>query len=148
MSWKTVEERVKKGPVATAKVVFLGILLLGIIGLGVGVIFKPFDIISKVTNSDRIINNYEWFQQQYHDIIAIELKIAIADKEVIQFKIDAGVRKDWTFEDKNELSRLQSISSGLKYQANDMIAQYNAKSKMITRSLWKSSELPFNINPL
>lgn len=49
---------------------------------------------------------------------------------------------DKMFEQFSKQQRLLSI----KTQLNRWVEEYNAKSKMINRSLWKSSELPYQLN--
>lgn len=100
------------------------------------------DIIQKTLNADNVLANYEWFKQQYNDYLAINKKIAESDSSVSKFERNAGARTNWTFEDKNEHSRLSSISDGLKYQKADIVAKYNARSKMLNRELFKTSDLP------
>lgn len=142
MSWKKVEENIEKGPVSTAKVLFFGVLLLVAIGVGVNFILKPVQVVEKVLNPDSVVYNYEWFKQQAADIRTIKQKIVVARRSVDVFKQEAGPRSTWTFEDKTEYSRLVTIVDGLVYQANDMIAKYNARSKMVSRSIFKTNDVP------
>jgi hypothetical protein len=44
-----------------------------------------------------------------------------------------------------QFSKTQRINT-LKTQLNRWVEEYNAKSKMINHSLWKSSELPYQLN--
>lgn len=104
------------------------------------------DLVKKTLNADNVIQNYEWFKQQYNDYIAINKKIAAADSSVARFTKDAGPRSSWTFEDKNEYSRLTSISDGLTYQRDDIVSKYNARSKMMNRDLFKTNDLPAELN--
>ena len=103
---------------------------------------QPARIVEKTLDADNVLYNYEWFKQTYQDVKAIDLKIGNAKVGVNQFKTDAGPRVDWTFEDKNEYSRLNAIVLGLKNQREDVVAQYNARSKMANRAIFKSGELP------
>lgn len=125
-------------------------LLLGSIFWVIGLVATPAqtakDVIQKTLNADNVIQNYEWFKQQYNDYLAINIKISGADTSVAHFVRDAGSRKDWTFEDKNEFSRLNSIADGLRYQRADVVGKYNARSKMLNRELFKTSDLPAELN--
>jgi hypothetical protein len=105
-----------------------------------------YKITDKTLDADNVINNYEWFKQQYEDYQAIQTKIGQAEVAANSFKESAGDRSNWTFEDKNEYSRLTSIVDGLKYQAEDIKAEYNAKSKMLNRNIFKTKDLPYQIN--
>lgn len=104
-------------------------------------------VVQKTLNPDNVIANYEWFKQQYNDYLALKEKISAAEISYNSFKDELPKdRKEWTFEDKNELSRLKSISDGLKYQIKDIVSQYNAKSAMQNRSLFKTKDLPEILN--
>lgn len=102
----------------------------------------PSRVINRTVSTDNIITNYEWFKTQYNDILAIDKKIKTNRDQIDQFKNDAGPRDKWTFEDKNELARLNSISAGLAGHRAEMVATYNARSKMVNRSIFKSADLP------
>lgn len=104
-----------------------------------------YGVIDKTMNADNAIYNYEWFKQQYNDYLAIQKKIEEAQNAVINFEFSAGERSTWTFEDKTEHSRLNSIVDGLKYQLQDIISEYNAKSKMVNRAILKTGDLPETI---
>ena len=130
-------------------------IVFGIIGLGMlvslafwvfGVFTQPLEVVTKTFDADNIIYNYEWFKQQYNDYEAINKKIARAETSVNSFKENAGERKEWTFEDKNEFSRLVSISDGLSYQKQDIISKYNARSQMANREIFKTNDLPIQLN--
>ena len=128
-------------------------LVLSFLGIVFGLISMPLHVasnvvstthgvIDKTLNADNALYNYEWFKKQYEDLQAIEKKIVIAHNAVEDFNKAAGARKDWTFEDKTEASRLASIEQGLRSQAEDMIALYNARSKMANRNIFKDGLIP------
>lgn len=131
------------------KIIFRILGLAFLIGIGFWVfdlITTPAqtakDVIKKTLAADNVLQNYEWFKQQYNDYLAMNDKIAQSDTAVARFVASAGDRKDWTFEDKNEYSRLISISDGFKYTKADIVAKYNARSKMLNRELFKTNDLP------
>jgi len=99
-------------------------------------------IIDKTLTAENAIYNYEWFKQQVEDIKALETKIQNADNSVVAFFSSAGDRKDWTFEDKTEYSRLQSVALGLRNQYADVVATYNARSKMANRNIFQDGKIP------
>lgn len=125
-------------------------LLFGSIMWAIDLVTTPAqiakDVIQKTLKADNVIQNYEWFKQQYQDYNAINQKIADADSAVKRFSRDAGSRDKWSFEDKNEYSRLSSIYDGLKYQRADVAATYNARSQMLNRELFKTNDLPPTLN--
>jgi len=87
--------------------------------------FWPFNvaigIVKKSTTSDAIIQNYQWFYDQYNQINA----------QIANYK---GMKESTT--EKN----------GLRMVINTMIGEYNSRSKQINRNLWKAQDLPYQIN--
>lgn len=96
-------------------------------------------IIQKTYDSDNVIYNYEWFKNQFEAINAIKGKINNADADITSFELSAGARSTWTFEDKTEDARLHTIATGLKNQYEDMVAQYNARAKMVNRNIFQNN---------
>ena len=137
----------------------LALFLLAIVGRAFRIISLPFwkldkqiemnrDIIEKTYDADNAIYNYEWFKQRYEDIGAIEKKIENAKSDLVNFEERAGSMKDWRFEQDTEHSRLTSIVTGLKNQYEDLVAQYNARAKMVNRNIFQD-DLPtfFTLKP-
>lgn len=145
---------------------FIGVTLLvvgGIVGLTVlasamHLITIPFlkfnsqvqmnrDIVQKTYNADNAIYNYHWFKETAGEIKATEAKIKNAQETQADFRASAGVRSEWTFEDKNEDARLGSVVLGLKNYYQSIVAEYNARANEADRAIF-SSELPlfFNLN--
>lgn len=134
--------------------IFLAVIIGGtIVGFVLKLILFPvhtanklietgYETVDKTLNADNAIYNYEWFKQQKESIDATNKKLQIADEAVMSFEQVAGVHKDWTFEDKNEDARLRSISQGIESQLKDMIATYNARTKMANRAIFQDGILP------
>ena len=99
-------------------------------------------VIDKTLTPENAIYNYEWFKRQKEAVIAIRAKEDIAAHAVGSFEAAAGPRKDWTFEDKTEDARLRSIIQGLESQEKDIVAEYNARSAMATRSVFQDGKIP------
>ncbi|MCL2139198.1 MAG: hypothetical protein FWH41_06665 [Treponema sp.] len=78
-------------------------------------------VMKKVTEPNRIVQNYEWFYDQYHAIQA--------QRQNIKLMPDGSADK-----------------TGTQMVLNNMIAEYNARSREITRNLWKPEELPYQIS--
>jgi hypothetical protein len=74
----------------------------------------------KATSPTAIIQNYEWFYDQYHAIEAQRQNIAV-------------------------LPEGSTDRVGTQMVLNNMIAEYNAKSREITRNFWKADGLPYQI---
>ena len=106
------------------------------------------DIVTKTYNADNALYNYHWFKERHEAIKATENKIKISKEQVVVFETSAGSRKDWTFEDKTEHARLQSVVQGLKSHYEDIVAEYNARGKEADRSVFQD-ELPtfFTLQP-
>jgi hypothetical protein len=77
-------------------------------------------VATKVVNAESIIYNYQWYYDQYNAILAQKANIDSMDKNATEL-------------------------SGMKMVLNNAIAEYNSKSKQITRNLWKASGLPYQI---
>lgn len=59
-----------------------------------------------------------------------------------------GERSTWTFEDKNEDARLNSVVLGLENHLQTQIADYNARASMATRNIFEDHVLPNYIDAL
>lgn len=77
-------------------------------------------VAKRVTSPTAIIQNYEWFYDQFHAIEAQRRNVAAMPE--------------------GSTDRL-----GTQMVLNNMIAEYNAKSREVTRNLWKADDLPYQI---
>ncbi|MDD3434707.1 MAG: hypothetical protein PHD96_02150, partial [Candidatus Pacebacteria bacterium] len=141
------------------KIVGAGLLMvfvLWLLAIAVGFISWPFHaisnvqetghgIIDKTINADNAIYNYEWFKRQYENYLAIKAKIGETEAALESFKIEAGPRSQWKFYDTAEFNRLNSVLLGLRQTLNDLVAEYNARSKMVNRSIFKTGDLPVTL---
>lgn len=119
--------------------------LASVLSLGMKVISTPGRVLSKTLDTDNVITNYEWFKQQFQDVQAQDAKIAAAKSALDQFRDAAGPRSGWQFDDRQEFSRLSSVVLGLTSQRASMVAQYNARTKMLNRDVFRTSDLPAEI---
>jgi len=148
------EDRIARKPVRT--ILFAGIAFIGVIGALAGVtslvnmainpIVQAGRVVNKTIDADNVLGNYEWFKRQAADYGAFDAKIATAQAAVDSFVAAAGPRTAWTFEDKQESARLNSVLQGLKSQKAGIAAEYNARSQMLNRSIFKSNDLPESLN--
>ena len=111
-------------------IVFL-IVVISIVGFTTNMICQPARLVTKTFDADNILHNYEWFHQTAQDIGASKIKIKNADVMVQKAKSEEA-REKWG-----------TVLLGLNNYIQDLIAQYNAKSRMINRNLFKSKELPW-----
>lgn len=152
MSWDKWERAAEKGPGAIAWKIGLFTLVLLIVISVAGFVLNPFKqagrIFNKTIDADNVIYNYEWFKQRHEDILATESKIDSAREAVEQFKSDAGPRDSWHREDRTEHSRLTTVVMGLEQRRADLAAEYNARSRMVNRSIFKTGdvELPESVS--
>lgn len=146
MSWEEVGNKVEKGPGGLLKVLVLWTVVIIAVGFGIGALFKPAALLSEATKIDKIIYNYEYFYNKSESYTALKGKIRTANGSVANFKEDAGPRSEWTYEDKTEMARLRSIADGLVYQCEDLVADYNAKTKQVTRSMFKTGSTPYQLS--
>lgn len=135
-------ENFDKAPIWTSFKFWLVIVILfgGAFGV-IKVITAPArsaaGIIERTLDPDAVIANYEWFKNQKGGYDAALVKLDSAKKALATFNTSAGDRKAWTFEDKQEHARLTTIVSGLEGQIASYAADYNARSKMMNRALFK-----------
>ena len=99
-------------------------------------------VVEKTLDADNAIYNYEYFKQAYQDIQAMDKKIATAQSAVDEFIKSAGPREKWDFRDKEEGVRLTTNLVGLKNVRDDLIATYNARSKMVNRAIFQGHDTP------
>lgn len=103
-------------------------------------------VITRVVNPDAIVQNYEWYEQQFKDIKAMEGQVRDGEDAAKRFKEDNGVdASKWAYDQRQEYARLNSNVTGLHSAKRRMVEDYNARAGMITRNLWKRSDLPQHI---
>lgn len=110
---------------------------LSVIGLSCLMVLAPIfgwglKLVKKTTSATTVISNYEWFYDQYNQIEAMRMNIASISETINTCKGEERQRKN---------TELQ----GLKLVLNNSIAEYNSKSRQITRKLWKSETLPYQL---
>ncbi len=109
----------------SAIVIVAGLALVGTAVFGVSnLLIQPARVVQKTLDADNMIYNYEWFRQQYQDVLAMDGKIAV-QQEALDAVIDA-----------DERIRVASIVAGLKTKRQQMVADYNARGSMANRSIF------------
>jgi hypothetical protein len=108
-----------------------------------------YDATNKTLNADNAIYNYEWFKQQLEDINGAKEKYNNAYQAVLDYKAELPTdRKEWYREDVEEYNRLNSVANGTKQYVVDLVANYNARTKMANRAIFQDSILPSYIDAL
>lgn len=134
--------------------IFLGLFLIGVIGKMVffgktvvhNTIKTPTQINNRVMNGDNAIYNYEWFKQQEADIERLYLQEKNHIEAFDRFMKGLPENKaDWSYFDKEEYGRLSATVTAQKDMLNRAIQNYNAKSSMVTKNIFKDN-LPSNLS--
>lgn len=103
----------------------------------IGVVLIVAGIIWLTSRSTQVIDNaiihYEEFQEIYNTCQKLNTDLAI---------ISATPETDKQFDQFSKTQRLNSIKQNL----NRWVEDYNAKSKMWNRALWKSNSLPYQLD--
>jgi hypothetical protein len=133
---------------------FFGVvgIALGIISLPVKTVTKQIDsagkIIDKTYDADNAIYNYEWFKSQYQRIVAVRQQINQTVKSIDEYKQTYGNNtKTWDYSVKQGYNTLSQTKTGLMYQEDNLVADYNAKSEMVNRAIFKD-KLPFYVDKI
>ena len=122
------------------------LIVLTVVGWGLKTfVFQPAEVITKTTNADHIIYNYQWFHDQYEAVKATDTKIGVTESAKVDFEEVAGDRENWTWEDKREINQLNAELRGLKNHRASLVADYNSRSKQLNRNLFKSDNLPHTL---
>lgn len=143
---KSFDERPARTTTKFLVVALLIITAVSVVGWGISMALFPVQqagrIVTKTLDADNVINNYEWFKRQHQDVAAMDTKISIATDTLKGFETSVGPRDSWKFDDRTEWNRLNAILLGLRGQRASMVAEYNARSQMVNRSIFKTNELP------
>lgn len=107
-----------------------------------------YDANNTILNADNAIYNYEWFKQKKADIDAAKKTRDNAVEAQASFRLSAGARSDWTFEDKQEDARLGAVILGSENYLEGLIGDYNARASMATRNIFEDHLLPNFIDAL
>jgi regulatory protein YycI of two-component signal transduction system YycFG len=132
------------------------VIILIVVGVGIKIFWFPvhtslksinstYEIIDKTLDSNNILANYEWFKRQEEGIQALYKKEARAKEEIAAFEEAYPDKDKWSKFDKDEYARLRSNLTGVSNILDEAIAEYNARSSMANRAIFKEN-LPVNIS--
>lgn len=110
------------------------ILLAPTIFLVAEIISKPAALVSKATDTTKMLQNYEWFYEAANNFTA-------RASQVRQFK---GLLAQES--DKGEQSRLRIDLAGIQQSCRELSAKYEAQSGKIHVGYLKSKSLPESLN--
>jgi hypothetical protein len=104
------------------------------------------EVIDKTYNADNAIYNYEWFKSQYEEIKATENKITNTQTQMDEFvTLNGNDTSKWDYQNKQSYGQLQTTLTGQKSYYEDQVAEYNARSQMANRAVFKDS-LPAHVD--
>lgn len=102
-------------------------------------------IVNQTMTADNAIETYHWFKQQYEDVQALEKKLTRAIQDYDDYKAMLPDDKNkWVRQDREELSRLKTIATGIANMYDQACADYDAKAKMSDKAVFKD-DLPADI---
>ena len=119
-----------KDEISFGKKIFYWILALCLISSIAGFIWTKT---KEATHIEDAVQNYEQFQEIYNTCVKL-------NTDLCNYK-DLP-EKDVMFEQFSKAQRILAI----KTQLNRWVEDYNAKSKMWGRSIWKSKALPYQLS--
>jgi hypothetical protein len=132
-------------------------IILPAVSLGLGIITLPWhsvsaqvdtshSVIDKTYTADNAIYNYEWFKTQYNDIKATENKITNTQTQMDSYFTTYGNdTSKWDYQTKNTYSQLQTTYLGQKSYYEDLVSEYNARSEMANRNIFKD-KFPMHVD--
>lgn len=137
------------GIVMAAALLFVVIVSFNLTGTLGSIISAPGRVIQKTLETDNIINNYEYFIDAYNNTIPRQKQAYQNAKEAYQnfLSLLPEDREKWKQADKAEASRLSSIVLATKNIYVSTITEYNSKSRMLNRNVFKDRNLPYEIEP-
>lgn len=119
------------------------LLILGAVGFAFHALTQPVKVVNRVIDGDNIVDSQQWFQTQYNDYLANQVKVDQAKKQLDDFKKELGAdRNNWSYQDKDAYNQLNSSYNALQLKSTEIANTYNARSKFITMQLWKNKDLP------
>lgn len=115
-------------------------------GTAANVATAPAGVINRTVRPENIIENYEWFRQQYRDIQSFGDRVTLAEQQLNRFMCDLGSdRSTWTSEDRYRYAQLNDNLTGIQAQRARMIETYNARTMMLNRNLFRGADVPAEI---
>ena len=105
------------------------------------------DVIGKTYDADNAIYNYEWFKQRYEDIDATEKQITNTKLSMDSYIDMYGNASNWDWQTKQDYNSLSSVYLGQQNYYEGIVAEYNARSQMANREIFKD-KLPLHVDKM
>lgn len=143
MSWDRVENNITSGPKGALKTVFVGIVLLMVVGFGINIVggvlgwFGEAQQVAREEFGPRaILKKYEWFKTAAAELDAKKQGIQVLQTRIDSLRADyEGVpRREWDRIDKQNMNVWYQEVAGMKLSFNNLAAEWNAQ---ISKFNWK-----------
>lgn len=145
----------------TTKAIAIGIVILILLVAGVWALkagMLPFmtvtkqidsagQIIDKTYDPSSAIYNYEWFKSRFEDIHATEIQISNTKQNMEDYRDLYGNASEWDWQTKQDYNSLNKVYLGQQNYYEDIVAEYNARSKMANREIFKD-KLPLHVDKM
>ena len=141
INWEETDEAANKGPVQAALAVTLLLVLFG-----GGIAFATTVLRGVREAPGQMQYDYEWFHRKHSRIQSLAVQISTAQAAADSFSDTAGERSNWPREDRAEHGRLTAVVLGLRQQRAELVGDYNSKSNMATRGIFRGGSLPPHID--
>lgn len=137
------------GIVLAAVLLFVALVSFNFSGTLGSIISAPGRVIQKTLETDNIVGNYEYFIDAYNNVIPRQKQAYLNAKESYEsfLSLLPADREKWKTADKAEASRLNSIVLATKNIYVGSVTDYNSKSKMLNRNVFKDRNLPYELVP-
>lgn len=112
----------------------IAVILAPTAAIMIGIISKPAALVSKATDTTKMLQNYEWFYEASNNFTA-------RSAQVRQFKSLLASETE-----KSEQSRLRIDLAAVQQSCRDLVAKYEAQSGKLHVGYLKSKSLPESLN--
>lgn len=144
--------------IGTISLIVVVFVVIGVAGWGLKAAFlgpktvttqidSAGQVIEKTYDADNAIYNYEWFKQQYEDIQAAGRVIKNTKIELASYKEMYGDPKEWDWQTKQDYNSINTKYLGQKNHYESLVADYNARSEMANRNIFKD-KLPLHVDKI
>lgn len=104
------------------------------------------EVVRDQVDAEKAVENYEWFRQQWHDIEAQRRQIQNHYDEHERFHETYGDDpSEWSREAETRHGRIHERITGNQNMLEQMVADYNARSDMAHREMFKC-HLPYKVD--
>ncbi|MGZ8887942.1 MAG: hypothetical protein ACXW1D_00120 [Halobacteriota archaeon] len=114
--------------------IIAAIILAPTLVVGVGLLNKPVALVSKATDTTKMLQNYEWFYEASNNFNTRKAQVASLKTVLLEE------------EDKAEKSRLRIDLQGVQQSCRELAAKYEAQSGKLHVGYLKSNSLPESLN--